>query len=60
MKNSTDIWSHIATLKLTKNLRIGDNTKHQAYVNYLLKVGDGTEQTYSDGIHHDYIEIPED
>ena len=54
MKNSTDIWSHITTLKLTKNLRIGDSNKHQAYVSYLLKVGDDTEQTYSDGVHHDY------
>ena len=39
---------------------IGDNTKHQACVNYLLKVGGGTLRTYSDGVHHDYTEIPEE
>jgi hypothetical protein len=59
MKNSPTIWRYITTLRLAKNLRIGVNKEHQAYVNYLLKVGDCTEQTYSDGIHHDYIKVPE-
>ncbi|KAK3839828.1 MAG: hypothetical protein J3R72DRAFT_492366 [Linnemannia gamsii] len=59
MKSSTDIWSRVTTFKLTKTCGFRDSPRHQAYVNYFLKVGNGTERTYSDGIHRDYMEIPE-
>jgi hypothetical protein len=52
MKKSAAIWSHVTILKLTKNPRIGNNPQHQQYIDYLLRIGDGTEPTYSDGICH--------
>jgi hypothetical protein len=59
MKKSAAIWSHVAILKLTKNLRIGNNPQHQQYIDYLLRIGDGIDPTYSNGICHDFVRIPD-
>jgi hypothetical protein len=59
LKQSSILWKHITTLPLTKNLRIGNDTQHQPFIDYLLRIGNGTEDTYSDGINHDYVRIPD-
>jgi ATP-dependent DNA helicase PIF1 len=58
LKQSSILWIHITILPLTRNLRIGKDIQHQPFIDYLLRIGNGTEDTYSDGINHDYVRIP--
>ena len=61
----TDVWQHVETFQLTQNMRLksGVNKKDAAkiaqFADYLLKVGEGREETFPE-IGEDMIMIPEE
>lgn len=63
--NQSHLWEHVKTLKLTINMRVkrlvGEDAEVQAeFSNYLLRLGNGTEEKFSDETGYtDLIKIPE-
>jgi len=54
------IWSHVNTLKLCENMRVKkDDPTNRAFVEFLLRVGEGKESTEQIGAHDDYIKMPD-
>jgi ATP-dependent DNA helicase PIF1 len=50
--NRSQLWKHVISLKLTKNMRIEslsghDQVKAKEFAEYLLRIGEGTEQKYA-------------
>jgi hypothetical protein len=57
---SSTIWPKVKTLKLTRNMRVkADETSPFSFVDFLLDVGEGKEQTFSFDDCDDYIRIPD-
>jgi len=60
LKMSSTIWPKVKTLKLTRNMRVKvDGSNDFSFVDFLLRVGEGKEQTFSFDNSDDYIRIPD-
>jgi ATP-dependent DNA helicase PIF1 len=63
--NQSHLWRYVKTLKLTVNMRVRrlagqDAESQQQFSSYLLAIGNGTEEKYSDESGYtDLIKIPE-
>jgi hypothetical protein len=57
LKNSF-IWERTTVIKLTENMRVTRATGSQEFIDYLLRIGNGTQPTVTIGSHNDYIELP--
>jgi hypothetical protein len=58
LKMSSTIWYKVKTLKLTRNMRVkSDETSPFSFVDFLLHVGEGKEQTFSFDDCDDYTRI---
>ena len=59
IKNSRLIWPHVSCLTLTQNMRVArDDPSALQFADYLLKIGEGREETFADCRHTDNIRIP--
>ena len=61
LKNSP-LWAvdKITTLKLKVNMRVSKDENQKPFVDFLLRVGEGTEPTFKIGSTSDFIHIPDD
>ena len=59
LKNS-DRWGQVEVLKLTQNMRVkGNNTDDRALIDFLLRVGKGTEPAMHAEEYDGYVRIPD-
>jgi hypothetical protein len=57
--NSSALWDHVRVLRLTENMRVTrTDPLSQGFVEYLLRIGNGTEPTESVGQIDDCVRIP--
>jgi hypothetical protein len=54
---SSYLWSHVRRLKLKLNMRL-QNSDSAAYKEFLMRIGNGTQQSYTIDEIDDYIKLP--
>jgi len=52
-------WPHVETLKLTENMRVVQDPHNDAFIQFLLRVGEGREPSVTSGSISSLIRIPD-
>jgi ATP-dependent DNA helicase PIF1 len=55
---SSNIWFHIKTFSLTTNMRLSSESNNK-YAEFLINIGNGTQETQTIDNLNDYIQLPE-
>ena len=54
------IWPSVESLRLTQNMRVMSNPQNQPFAEFLLRIGEGREETVVHGLHNDFVRIPDE
>ena len=52
-------WPNVETLKLTENMRVVQDPQNEAFIQFLLRVGEGNEPTFISNSQDSFIRIPD-